>query len=52
MPLEVGRYGTVFETDLASEDDMLRELKAGRFRPARRVTPGNYEIVGEAEAVA
>src|SRR3989304_1217303 len=36
MPLEVGRYGTIFEKDLESEDDMLRELRAGRFGPGRR----------------
>jgi len=52
MPLEVGRFGTMFEKDLADQDDMLRELKAGRFLPGRRVTPGNYEVVGETEAVA
>ena len=52
MPLEVGRFGTMFEKDLVSEDDMLRELRAGRFRAARRVTPGNYEVVGETDAVA
>ena len=52
MPLEVGRYGTIFEKDLESEDDMLRELRAGRFRPGRRLMPGNYEVVGETEAVA
>jgi hypothetical protein len=42
----------MFEKDLASEDDMLRELRAGRFRAGRRVTPGNYEVVGETEVVA
>jgi predicted metal-dependent phosphoesterase TrpH len=43
MPLEVGRFATVFEKDLASEEEMLAELRAGRFRPARRITPGQFE---------
>lgn len=34
MPLEIGRYATIFETDLESEEQMLAELRAGRFRPA------------------
>ncbi len=33
MPLEIGRYATAFEKELESEDDMLAELRAGRFRP-------------------
>jgi len=53
MPLEVGRYGTLFEKDLESEEDMLRELGAGRFQPARRgMLAGQYEVLGEAEAIA
>ena len=43
MPSEVGRFATVFEKALESEDDMLAELKAGRFLPARRVQPGVFE---------
>ncbi len=43
MQAEVGRYATVFEKDLESEEDMLAELRAGRFRPARRVEPGVFE---------
>jgi predicted metal-dependent phosphoesterase TrpH len=43
MPSEVGRYATVFEKELASEEEMLVELKAGRFLPARRVQPGQFE---------
>ena len=43
MPMEVGRYATLFEKDLESEDDMLAELRAGRFQPARRVEPGVFE---------
>lgn len=43
MPSEVGRYVTVFEKDLESEEDMLAELRAGRFRPAHRVQPGAFE---------
>ncbi|MDO8612498.1 MAG: PHP-associated domain-containing protein [Dehalococcoidia bacterium] len=43
MPSEVGRYATVFERELQSEDEMLAELRAGRFLPARRVQPGVFE---------
>ncbi len=43
MPMEVGRYATVFEKNLESEEDMLAELRAGRFQPARRLEPGVYE---------
>ncbi len=43
MPMEVGRYGTVFEKELESEQDMLAELRAGRFQAARRLEPGVYE---------
>lgn len=43
MPLELGRYATVFEKDLTNEAEMLDELRAGRFRPARRTMPGVYE---------
>jgi len=53
MPLELGRYGTVFEKNLESEEDMLRELKAGRFQPGRRgMLAGQYDVLGETEAVA
>jgi hypothetical protein len=50
MPLELGRYATQFEKDLVSEDDMLTELRAGRFRPVRRTNPGVYEPIGETVA--
>lgn len=43
MPLEVGRYATMFEKELAREEDMLAELRAGRFRPVRRVVAGRFE---------
>ncbi len=43
MPLEVGRYATLFEKDLESEEDLLAELRAGRFQPVKRTTPGVYE---------
>jgi predicted metal-dependent phosphoesterase TrpH len=43
MPMEVGRYATVFEKELESEEEMLAELRAGRFQPARRVEPGVFE---------
>ncbi len=48
MPLEVGRYATMFEKDVASEEEMLEELRAGRFEAVKRITPGNYEPLGEA----
>ncbi len=48
MPLEVGRYATMFEKDIASEAEMLEELRAGRFEAVKRVTPVNYEPLGEA----
>ncbi len=43
MPMEVGRYATVFEKNLESEEDMLAELRAGRFQAAQRLEPGVYE---------
>jgi hypothetical protein len=43
MPMEVGRYATVFEKELESEEDMLVELRAGRFQAARRVQGGVFE---------
>ena len=42
MPLEVGRYVTIFEADITSEEQMLAELRAGRFRPGTRVRPGTF----------
>lgn len=48
MPMEVGRYATVFEKDLASEEEMLAELRAGRFHPAQRVEPGTFASLEEA----
>ncbi len=45
MPQEVGRYATQFERQLTSEDEMLGELRAGRFRPVRRTMPGVYEAL-------
>ncbi|MGH2671171.1 MAG: PHP-associated domain-containing protein, partial [bacterium] len=43
MPQEVGRYATVFEKELGGEEEMLAELRAGRFQPARRIVPGVFE---------
>ena len=43
MPSEVGRYATLFDKELESEQDMLQELRAGRFLPARRIEPGTFE---------
>jgi predicted metal-dependent phosphoesterase TrpH len=42
MPLEVGRFATEFEKDLHTEEEMLAELKAGRFRAVRRIEPGLF----------
>jgi predicted metal-dependent phosphoesterase TrpH len=42
MPMEVGRFGTMFEKELESEADMLAELRAGRFQAGRRIEPGVY----------
>ncbi len=47
MPSEVGRYATLFEKELESEEDMLAELRAGRFQPARRAEPGLFEPLGQ-----
>lgn len=47
MPVEVGRYATVFEKELESEEDMLVELRAGRFQATRRVRPGVFEPLEE-----
>jgi hypothetical protein len=47
MPLEVGRYATVFEADITSEAQMLEEMRAGRFHAAKRIEPGVYETLGE-----
>jgi predicted metal-dependent phosphoesterase TrpH len=47
MPLEVGRFVTIFETDLVSEEQMLEEMLAGRFLAGRRVEPGVFEPLGE-----
>jgi hypothetical protein len=43
MPLEVGRFATQFEADIKTEEQMLNELRAGRFGPVRRIEPGVYE---------
>jgi predicted metal-dependent phosphoesterase TrpH len=45
MPMEVGRFATVFEKELASEEEMLAELRAGRFQPARRDKSGAFEVL-------
>jgi predicted metal-dependent phosphoesterase TrpH len=42
MPLEVGRYATMFETEIQSEEQMLEELRAGRFHAVKRIEPGVY----------
>ena len=48
MPLEVGRYATMFENEITSEEEMLAELRGGRFQAVKRITPGAYEPLGEA----
>ncbi len=48
MPMEVGRYATVFERELESEEEMLSELRARRFYPAQRVD-GAFLPLEEAE---
>jgi predicted metal-dependent phosphoesterase TrpH len=48
MPLEVGRFATMFEATINSEQQMLEELRAGRFRAVRRISPGNYVPLEEA----
>ncbi len=45
MPMEVGRYATLFEKELESEEQMLAELRAGRFQPARRDQSGAFETL-------
>ena len=52
MPIEVGRFATVFEKDLASEEEMLEELRGGRFQAARRVDVGKYEVLAEQEVAS
>jgi predicted metal-dependent phosphoesterase TrpH len=47
MPLELGRYATIFDHDIESEEQMLEELRAGRFRPARRLDSGRFEPLGD-----
>jgi predicted metal-dependent phosphoesterase TrpH len=42
MPLEIGRFATAFDAEVTSEQEMLAELKAGRFRAVRRVEPGVF----------
>ena len=39
----IGIYTTVFERGLESEEDFLRELKAGRFYPANGLLQGNLQ---------
>jgi hypothetical protein len=47
MPLEVGRFVTIFETEIKSEQQMLDEMRAGRFHAGRRLEPGVFEPLGE-----
>jgi len=49
MPMEVGRYATGFEKELESEEDMLAELRAGRFYPVQRgMVTGSFVPLEEA----
>ncbi|HUF52584.1 MAG TPA: PHP-associated domain-containing protein [Dehalococcoidia bacterium] len=52
MPLEVGRYATQFEADITSEEEMLEEMRAGRFQAVRRVQPGQYEAIAQQPAAS
>jgi predicted metal-dependent phosphoesterase TrpH len=45
MPLEVGRFATRFEAQITSEEQMLAELRGGRFEAVRRIEPGVFESV-------
>ena len=47
MPLEVGRYATQFEVPITTEEQMLEELRAGRFSAVKRTEPGVYAPVEE-----
>jgi len=47
MPLEVGRLVTIFEAEIESEQQMLEEMRAGRFHAGRRIEPGVFEALGE-----
>ncbi|MBI1884833.1 MAG: PHP domain-containing protein [Chloroflexi bacterium] len=37
IPMELGRYVTLFEKELTSEEEMLAELRSGRFQAAQRL---------------
>ena len=45
MPAEMGRYVTVFEKELESEEEFLAELRAGRFWPGQRSADGQYALL-------
>ncbi len=47
MPLEVGRYATRFDVEITSEEQMLEELRAGRFHAVKRIEPGVYAPIEE-----
>jgi hypothetical protein len=47
MPLEVGRFVTIFDAEIESEQQMLEEMRAGRFHAGRRIEPGVFEALGE-----
>lgn len=49
MPMEVGRYATLFENDFETEEQMLEELRAGRFQAVRRTGPGEYAPITSGE---
>ncbi len=38
----LGRYVTVFERQIGSEQELIAELKAGRFYPAKRLPSGEF----------
>jgi len=44
--MEVGRCVTIFERVVGSEGELIEELRAGRFRVARRKPDGEYVLLG------
>ncbi len=45
---DVGRFVTIFEGEVNSEESFIRELKRGRFYPARRLHSGELVPFGKA----
>ena len=47
---ELGRYATAFQRDIRSQEDLLEELRAGRFYPVQRTAEGIYVPLAQAIA--